>query len=301
MKTNFILLSVFVLLVFTSHAQYLKSTIDPAVGDVHEISFEPVKSGILFQSLSGEVLPGQPAISWHRQFISFEKKHELPEDIMQEKRAKTALKRAQLNPPYPDEISIKGITDNPIIGASFEANRFDGTTPPDNSMAISNGGRIVSVTNSHIEYFDMSGTRTYTSSFDDFFQDPSFTALIYDPVVLYDSQADRFFLAVLHGSNSSVSKVVVCFSKSNNPIDGWWFYKLTGDPLGNSNWFDYPKIGFYTTEVYVTGNLFNDNDVFSQTVLYPFTKASGYSGTSLGWQYGHNIDDCPVTLFPASY
>ncbi|NQV03717.1 MAG: T9SS type A sorting domain-containing protein, partial [Bacteroidia bacterium] len=301
MKTNFILLSVFVLLVFTSHAQYLKSTIDPSVGDVHEINFKPVKSGILSQSLSGEVLPGQPATSWQRQFISFEKKHELPEEVMIEKRAKTALKRAQSDPPYPDKESTKGITDYPMIGASFEGNQFDGTTPPDNSMGISNGGRIVSVTNSHIEYFDMSGTRTYTSSFDDFFQDPSFTALIYDPVVLYDSQADRFFLAVLHGSNSSVSKVVVCFSKSNNPSDGWWFYKLTGDPLGNSNWFDYPKVGFSTNEVYVTGNLFNDNDEFSQTVLYQITKASGYAGTSLGWQYWHNIDDSPFTLVPASY
>ena len=301
MKTTFILFSTFVLLGFTSLAQHQKSVIDPSIGKSHQISIEPQQSGLLIQERSGEVFSEPPATSWNRKFISFEKRHGLPEDVLAEKRAKTALKRAELNPPYPDEQSMKGVTDNPIIGASFEGNTFDGTTPPDNSMAISNGGNIVSVTNSHIEYFDMSGTRTYTSSFEDFFQDPSFTALIYDPVVLYDSQADRFFMVVLHGSNSSLSKVIVCFSKSNKPSDGWHFYKLTGDPLGNSNWFDYPKIGVSTNEVYVTGNLFNNSDQFQQVVLYQITKADGYAGINLGWQYWYNIDSSPFTLVPASY
>ena len=301
MKTKFILLSSFSLLAFTSFAQYTKSVIDPMVANIHEISFNPIKSEIHSQPLSGEVQAGQPATSWHRNLISFDKKHKLPEAIMKEKQARTALKRAQLDPPYPDEEALKEITDHPIIGASFEANWFNGTTPPDNSMAISNGGQIVSVTNSHIEYLTMSGVRTYTSSFDDFFGDPSFTSLLYDPVVLYDSQADRFFMVVLHGSNSSVSKVVVCFSKSNNPSDGWWFYKLTGDPLGNSNWFDYPKIGFSNNEVYVTGNLFDDNDQFSQVFLFQITKADGYAGGTLQWLEWYNIDPAPFTLIPVSY
>ncbi|MFH1161331.1 MAG: T9SS type A sorting domain-containing protein [bacterium] len=301
MKTKITLLVALGLSVSLSQAQFQKTLIDPATASAHQLPIHPFHSSILTQPLSGEVQPGQVFPVWNRQLISFEKKHLLPEAEMQEKAAKTKRKLEHLQSDYPDESALKGIADNPTIGASFEANWFDETTPPDNSMAISAGGLIVSVTNSHIEYYNTSGTLLFTSSFDDFFNDPSFTALIYDPVVLYDSQADRFFMVVLHGSNSSVSTVITCFSKSNNPSDGWWVYKLSGNPLGNACWFDYPKIGVSNNEVYVTGNLFTDNDVFSQVVLYQIPKAPGFAGGSLNYSYWYNITESPFTLVPVSY
>ena len=301
MRMKIYLTLFFGLLVLFSSAQFTKTSIDASGKDKLDKSIQPLKSELQSQSLSGDVMPGQSAIDWRRKLISFEKKHILSPEVMAEKARKTQEKLARIHGAFPDEENIKGIADNPIIGSSFEGNWFDQTTPPDNSMAISNGGHIVSVTNSHIEYFDMSGTRLYTSSFEAFFGDPTFTSLIYDPVVLYDSEADRFFMAVLHGSNSSVSKVVTCFSKTNNPSDGWWFYKLTGDPLGAGNWFDYPKIGFSTNEVYISGNLFTDNDQFSQAILYQISKDEGYAGGSINWQYWSNISDTPFTLVPASY
>ncbi|MBL7138112.1 MAG: T9SS type A sorting domain-containing protein [Bacteroidales bacterium] len=301
MNTKIFLSLLLGFLVSCSYAQHSKAVTDPAVADQLEMTFHPLKSELQSQPLSGEINAGQLATEWHKQLISFDKKHTLPPEIMAEKLRKTQEKLSQSHGIFPDENQLKGVTDQPTIGASFEGNWFDQTTPPDNSMAISNGGYIVSVTNSHVEYFDMSGTRLFTSSFYDLFGDPSFTALLYDPVVLYDSQADRFFMVVLHGSNSSISKVVTCFSKSNDPQDGWWFYKLTGDPLGSSNWFDYPKIGFSNNEVYVTGNLFTDDDQFSQAVLYQITKSGGYAGGNLEWQYWSNISESPFTLVPASY
>lgn len=297
-----ILLPIFLLLfVLCASAQYSKPAIGDSGSEKLDKTINPLKSGILSNSLSGEVQAGQPATQWHTQLVSFDKKHTLPPEIMAEKHRKTMEKLSGTHGDFPDENHLKSITDQPVIGASFEGNWFDQTTPPDNSMAISNGGYIVSVTNSHIEYYDMAGTLLFTSSFADFFNDPSFTALIYDPVVLYDSEADRFFMVVLHGSNSAISKVITCFSKSNNPQDGWWYYKLTGDPLGANNWFDYPKIGFSNNEVYVTGNLFNNNDQFSQAVLYQITKSGGYEGNNINWQYWYNISQSPFTLVPASY
>jgi len=285
----------------SSYAQHPKATIGPTAAIHKDAAFHPVKSGIMTEELAGEVLAGQPRTAWHARLISFDKAHPLSPEVMAEKSRRTQEKLSRIHQDFPDENPLKEVTDKPTIGASFEGNWFDQTTPPDNSMAISNGGYIVSVTNSHIEYFNTSGTRLFTSSFDDFFGDPTFTALLYDPSVIYDSKADRFFMTVLHGSNSTVSKVVVCFSKSNNPQDGWWYYKLTGNPLGASNWFDYPKIGYSDNEVYVTGNLFTNSDVFSQAVIYQITKSGGYAGTNLNWQYWYNISDSPFTIVPASY
>jgi hypothetical protein len=125
--------------------------------------------------------------------------------------------------------------------------------------------------------------------------------MLYDPSVLYDSGSDRYFMVVLCTSASATSKVVCCFSKSNNPSDGWRYYKLTGNPLNNGCWFDYPKIGVSNNEVYVTGNLFLDNGTYSQSVIYQITKAPGYSGGTLNWQYWYNITNSPFTLVPASF
>jgi short-subunit dehydrogenase len=57
----------------------------------------------------------------------------------------------------------------------------------------------------------------YFDFWSDFFNDPVLIATIYDPKVIYDSGADRFVLVVLHGSNAARSKVLVAFSKTNNP------------------------------------------------------------------------------------
>lgn len=301
MKTKIYLSLLFGFFVLIVSAQYPKSVVGPAGAEKQDMSFHPIKSGILTETVAGEVQMGLSPVIWKKQLISFDKHHLLAPEVMAEKQRRTQEKLARTTPVTDDESQLKGVADQPEIGASFPGNWFDQTTPPDNNLAISNGGYIVSVTNTHLEYYNTSGTQLFTSTFEDFFNDPSFTALIYDPVVLYDSEADRFFMVVLHGSNSSVSKVITCFSKTNNPMDGWWYYKLTGDPLGAGNWFDYPKIGYSTNEVYITGNLFTNNDQFSQAVLYQISKSGGYSGSNINWQYWYNIAESPFTLVPASY
>ena len=137
----------------------------------------------------------------------------------------------------------------------------------------------------------------------DFLNDNSLTSTIYDPRVIYDSGADRFVLVILHGSTPATSKVLVCFSKTNDPQNGWWVYTLTGNPLSNNCWFDYPALAVSNNEVYVTGNLFNGNS-FNQAVIYQIPKAAGYAGQSLEWQYWAGLSNTPFEAFslvPASW
>ena len=282
-------------------AQHTKTIIDASIAQTKKLDINPKKSNILTQVLSSEVINNETAPKWNRSLINFEKKHKLSPEIQEIIDEKTNQKVQNLKNHYPDENQTNEIQVNPSIGINFEGNWFDGGTPPDNSMAISNGGYIVSTCNSSIEYYNTSGTYLYGSSFDDFFNDASFTSNIYDPVVLYDSGSDRFFMVVLHGSTPSTSKVLTCFSKTNNPQDGWWVYQLTGDPTSSNNWFDYPKVGVSNNEVYITGNLFDASDNFDETVIYQIDKNAGYSGASFSWSYWVNISEDPFTLVPASY
>lgn len=285
----------------TVNAQHKKVAIDKSIAKTKKLEINPIKSEILNQELSGEANNDETLLKWNRSLVNYEKSHKISPEIQTIINEKTNQKLQSLKKNYPDEAQTKDIMSSPIIGTNFEGNWFDGYTPPDNSMAISNGGYIVTVVNSNIEYYNTSGSFLYTSSFDDFFNDASLTSTIYDPVVLYDSGTDRFFMVVLHSSTSTTSKVLTCFSKTNNPLDGWWVYHLTGNPLGADNWFDYPKIGVSTNEVYITGNLFDNSDVFDEVVIYQIDKNDGYSGSSLSWSYWHNISEDPFTLVPASY
>ena len=93
----------------------------------------------------------------------------------------------------------------PYLGVNFAGNVCDGTTPPDNSIAISDNGYIVSVMNSNIEVYDNYGNYYMGGTFSDLIQDTSYTEDIHTPVVIYDSGYDRFILAALHGKTPSTS------------------------------------------------------------------------------------------------
>lgn len=104
-------------------------------------------------------------------------------------------------------------------------------------------------------------------------------------------------MTVLHGSTSQTSVVLLCFSRSNNPQNGWWIYKLSGDPLNAGNWFDYPALGFSTNEVYITGNLFNNNNQFVQAAIYQIAKAPGYAGQNVSLKLWSNLNASPFPAF----
>ena len=192
----------------------------------------------------------------------------------------------------------------PEIGINYEANWMVNGTPPDNSMAISNGGYVVTLNNDGIEIYDAQHSLQLTEFWSDYFNDPSLTDVLYDPLVTYDSGLDRFFMVVLHGSSSTTSEVLTCFSKSNNPLDGWWIYKLPGNPQSIDQWFDYPNIGVSTNEVYITGNLFNNAGNFQETVVFQIGKLEGFNGQNINyrrWVGMTSTEFDPFTLVPASY
>ena len=197
---------------------------------------------------------------------------------------------------------------NHSVGSSFEANWVAYNTPPDNSMAISNGGYIVSAENDGVQYYSSTGNLLFSDLWSDFFNDNTLTGNIFDPRVIYDSGSDRFILVVLHGNTASTSKVLICFSITNNPQNGWYVYQFTGNPLSNNCWFDFPSVGVSNNEVYVTGNLFTTASgtpsSFNQAVIYQIPKWSGYAGNSISWQYWSNLSSSPFPatgLVPASY
>jgi len=191
----------------------------------------------------------------------------------------------------------------PQLGPNFIGNLNNGSSPADNSIAVSNNGVLVSVSNTLIEMYSASGQLLYSNTIDVFFNDPTISNVC-DPLVIFDSGVNKFiFFAQECTGVSTNSNLLICFSTTNNPLDGWYNYKLSGDPFSQNNWFDYPKMAVSTSELYITGNLFNNSDVFNQSAIFQIEKNNGFVGGTINSQVwaGNDLTGTPFTLLPVSY
>lgn len=245
--------------------------------------------------------------NWKRRFYNLEKEHDVPnkEKFEQIKAEKNAIKFNIPRNNNEEKINYSPKSVIPTIGVNFLGNEMFGGTPPDNTVAISNGGKIVSVDNSTIEIYNDAGSYLSVNvEHYDFFGNTSLTGTIYDPRVIYDVISDRFIFVILHGSTSSTSKILVSFSKTNNPQDGWWVYTLNGNSSHSNCWFDFPSIGISNNELYISGNMFSDADIYQGNVLFQIPKQAGYNGGSLNYQYWTDVKDgnnnTGFTLVPIS-
>lgn len=202
-----------------------------------------------------------------------------------------------------NEITTGTLT--PVLGTNFIGiDNGGGNSPLDNTIAVSNGGHIVACVNSRIEYDDVSGNYLGGQTLVNLINDGSISTNLCDPKVIYDSGADRFILFVQTCDGlAASSKIIIGFSATNNPSSGgWYFYKISGNPLNNNCWFDYPKMAVSNTELFVTGNLFgNSGGPFNQAVIFQIEKSNGFTGGSINWQYWSNINGAPFTVCPVSW
>ena len=298
MKITLISIAIAITFCNESIAQFSKVEITSEA----QLVSQGVKSEPFIAELLGEINPVSVDLKWKPFLINKCIKHHSKNDELLEqiKTQKKIIQNSSTLIINETENAADATAVVPKIGASFMGNTNTGNSPLDNSIAISNDGYIISVANNSIEFYSTDGVMTYTNSIDGFFNDANITKVC-DPVVIYDSGADKFIFFAQECSGASAnSKLLICFSQTNDPNGKWWNYKLTGNPSNNNTWFDYPKMAVSTNELYITGNSFSNSDVFQEALLYQIQKNNGFIGGKLNWQYWSNITSSPFTLLPVS-
>jgi len=252
------------------------------------------------------------SLNWERvvQHVPFQLSHKGPDPVLfyQIKNEKNAIKESGESV-FDNTCAVSPDAVIPMVYSSFESNLPLEGTPPDNSIAISNAGIIVSAINSNLVYFNTKGEKLYSKTFYDFLADENMSGKLYDPQVYYDSRVDRFIFVLLHGSHSSNSTVIACFSKTSNPMDGWNIYYIKTTDMHASfynKWFDFPKIGVSNDELFITGNIFKDDvNEFSESVIIQIDKNTAYQAKSMSWKLWNNLQDgdygTPFSLLPVSW
>lgn len=174
------------------------------------------------------------------------------------------------------------------IGRNFETNHLSVNFPADNNLAISNSGKIVSVDNYSIAYFNEDGDSivqfalTWANLYG-----VSSTLSVFDPKVLYDSYEDRFILVnLLHNSTFEDSRILVSFSQDTPGVDSlsWNHYQIHCDSVYNlpselDYWFDYPNIAVNKNELFISLNVFDFlTGSGVEAILFQIQKLEGING-----------------------
>jgi hypothetical protein len=190
----------------------------------------------------------------------------------------------------------------PTIGVNYIANKFDGWNPMDNNIAISNKGIIVSVANASVEVDDSTGKNLYSNTLNTFINDATIPNAC-DPQIFYDARADRFlaYCQEIPATAGGPNHMLFFFSKTNNPATGgWYYYKLSGNPLNDGSWADYPKLAVNDNNIFLSSNLFSSSGTFNQAILWQIEKTAAYSGGTLNSKLWSGFTAAPFTLLPVS-
>ena len=216
--------------------------------------------------------------------------------VLDSKRKRTSLKSKSSYLTSPEDLT-------PSVESSFNGKPLGiAGIPNDNTMAISNGGFIISAINTTVTILNEQGERlAFRSLYGMTNRQLGLLDRYYDPKVIYDPLSDRFILVFLEGSKSSDTRIVVGFTETSDPTKVWNFYALNGKPLGGSTWSDYPIIGHNKTDLYITVNLLRDNESwqegFVESFIWQVNKQDGYDGNEDLRQNlfsGINYDNKPV-------
>ncbi len=193
----------------------------------------------------------------------------------------------------------------PIIGQSFIGTQLKAWTPSDNAIAISNDGWIVSAINQGMEVYDENGNAIVTGiDWNTFLvNDPDYNLGKFDPRVIYDPYNDRFIMCILHGPGTVArSKIILAFSATNNPTQGWYIYDLDGNPFANNAWTDFPSMAVNEHELFINCNLFEPapNYNYKGTYIQQIDLDSVYAGGNMQFMtWGGFNENKYITLVPA--
>jgi hypothetical protein len=175
----------------------------------------------------------------------------------------------------------------PIVQTGFEGNPLTplyllpvGYGPSECEIAISNAGKIVSISIGWIRYYNENGSLVFSDSL------YHFGNSIIDCHVLYDPKADRFVFSASYGYYNADPFVLnthgtlIGFSKSNDPMDGWNLYQLPFTDFHDNSEGDYPLLAISDSEIFITLDYYNAGDRYKHIEIIQINKKDGYAGSA---------------------
>jgi hypothetical protein len=168
----------------------------------------------------------------------------------------------------------------PAAGTGFDSLDYTeccgggGNVPPDPEIAAG-PNHVIAVVNVAFEIYDTAGNSLVgPTTFSSFMAANPNCGGVFDPNVLYDEQANRFFL----GIDADGAGYCAAVSQSGDPTGSWNLYFFS---TGN-DFFDYPHVGVGNEAIYMGGNIFRCRGPFgcrfAEARVWAFDKTAMYAG-----------------------
>jgi hypothetical protein len=165
---------------------------------------------------------------------------------------------------------------SPAPTTSFQALGDNNAQIPPDTYGAASASYLMTTLNTEIRIQSKTGTVVSTQSLSSFWSSFTFTT-IFDPRVHYDPYANRWIFVVCIDKNTASSSILIAVSATSNPTGTWYQWKIDAD-AGNTNWIDYPTVGFNKRWIVVSGNMFtNSGNAWAGPQIMVFDKNNLYS------------------------
>jgi len=187
-----------------------------------------------------------------------------------------------------EQVQVSAQVSAPALGKNFFGTTSRKFYPADAAGAVG-PQHVVGVFNTGLFVFDRTGVSLSNVSLGQFWFDPTIVSGdYYDPRILYDKFADRWFLVALYDNNSRNSTLVVGVSATGDPTGSWSRYRIA---VGNDV-ADFTRLGMSADRFIVSATSLRAGSLF-----WLIRKADAYS-TLHSVATGNDVNDDfePVTI-----
>jgi hypothetical protein len=156
----------------------------------------------------------------------------------------------------------------------------NGQIPPDTHGAAG-PNHLMTTLNTEIRIQDKIGNIISTQSLGNFWSSFTFST-IFDPRIHYDPFSNRWIFVVCIDKSVGNSSILIAVSANNDPTGTWYQWQVDADN-SNTDWVDYPTVGFNNKWIVVSTNMFtNVGNAWAGPQIFTFDKADLYgNGTGM--------------------
>ncbi|NUL82000.1 MAG: hypothetical protein HUU60_04645 [Armatimonadetes bacterium] len=175
-----------------------------------------------------------------------------------------------------DESVFGGTIQAYTLGRGFAGPAPNEWTPPDPDMAVGRN-HVIGVNNDDIVIYTKNGQQLSSVDANTLFNSNDF---IFDSWCAYDPWWDRF-LVLFARQQSPQSSWELAVSRTGNPMDGWWVYRINARLRAGQDiaqWPDYEKLGFNKDVLALHGNMYQFGGGFLGSQITLLNKAQIYNG-----------------------
>ncbi len=150
------------------------------------------------------------------------------------------------------------------------------TTPPDPILAVGPDHVVVATNRAFAVYGKEDGALLAGPIWFAFFWEDLGCFNLFDPNLVYDESADRFFL----GADGAGLDYCVAATQTGDPTGAWNRYRIDTSEDDELDFFDYPQAGVGREGIFVGANIYRGIDLFDARAL-AINKDDLYNGDPL--------------------